>query len=81
MQNDISPMITSFIRYRPQLLHAMDAKQNAFPTPPGWEMVDKKLPHMGSFKRRSSSTVLHLPLVMDQQVNFMAHKKLFNILP
>lgn len=47
MQNNISPTIISFLRYRPQLLHSLDARENAFPTPRAWEMVDRKLPFMG----------------------------------
>ena len=48
MQNNISPTIISFLRYRPQLLHSLDARENAFPTPRAWEMVDRKLPFMGT---------------------------------
>ena len=47
MQNNICPTIISFLRYRPQLLHSLDARENAFPTPRAWEMVDRKLPFMG----------------------------------
>lgn len=46
MRNDIDASIVSFIRYRPSLLHSMDTKEYAFPTPRSWEMVNKKLPHM-----------------------------------
>jgi len=80
MQNQISPMITSFIRYRPQLLHAMDAKQNAFPTPRGWEMVDKKLPHMGSSNDEQFYGVASI--IGDGPAGeFIAHKTMFNSLP
>lgn len=48
MQNNISPTITSFLRYRPTMLHSLDSRENAFPTPRAWEMVDRKMPFMGS---------------------------------
>lgn len=44
MVNDIDESITSFLRYRPKLLHSMDATENAFPTPRTWAMLNKKLP-------------------------------------
>jgi hypothetical protein len=44
VNNGIDESITSFIRYRPKLLHAMDATENAFPTPRTWAMLSKKLP-------------------------------------
>lgn len=47
MQNNISPTITSFLRYRPTMLHNLDSRENAFPTPRAWEMVDRKLPFIG----------------------------------
>jgi len=47
MNNGISPTITAFLRYRPTLLHSVDARENAFPTPRAWEMVNKKIPFMG----------------------------------
>ena len=47
MQNNISPTIVSFLRYRPTQLHNLDARENAFPTPRAWEMVNRKLPFMG----------------------------------
>ena len=48
MQNNISPTIISFLRYRPTQLHNLDARENAFPTPRAWEMIDRKLPFMGN---------------------------------
>tara|TARA_B100000902_G_scaffold398804_1_gene466965 strand:+ start:133 stop:1128 length:996 start_codon:yes stop_codon:yes gene_type:complete len=36
--------IISFLRYRPALLHSVDANENAFPSPRTWEMLSKKLP-------------------------------------
>lgn len=47
MQNNISPTITSFLRYRPTMLHNLDSRENAFPTPRAWEMVNRKLPFIG----------------------------------
>ena len=46
LKNNIDPSITGFIRYRPSLLHSVDATQNAFPTPRAWEMLNRKLPFM-----------------------------------
>lgn len=48
LNNNINPTIISFLRYRPTLLHSLDSRENAFPTPRAWEMVDRKLPFMGS---------------------------------
>lgn len=47
MNNNISPTIISFLRYRPNHLHNLDARENAFPTPRAWEMLDRKLPFIG----------------------------------
>ena len=44
--NDVDESVIAFLRYRPALLSAMDATQNAFPTPRTWSMVSKKLPFM-----------------------------------
>ena len=46
VNNDIDPSILSFIRYRPGLLNAPDATQNAFPTPRSWDYLNRKLPFM-----------------------------------
>ena len=48
IRKGINPTIISFIRYRPTLLHSLDSRENAFPTGRAWEMVDRKLPYMGS---------------------------------
>ena len=46
VNNDIDESIISFLRYRPGLLSQVDSKENAFPTPRSWEMLNKKLPFM-----------------------------------
>lgn len=46
MKNDVHESITSFLRYRPGLIYAVDAANNAFPTPRAWVMLNKKLPFM-----------------------------------
>ena len=46
VKNDIHESIISFLRFRPGLLYALDPKQNASPTPRGWEMLSRKLPFM-----------------------------------
>ena len=38
LTNNISPTIISFVRYRPTLLHSLDSRENAFPTPRAWEI-------------------------------------------
>ena len=48
IRKGINPTIISFVRYRPTLLHSLDSRENAFPTGRAWEMVDRKLPYMGS---------------------------------
>jgi len=42
--HDIDPSIVGFLRFRPALLHNVDANENASPTPRTWEYVSKKLP-------------------------------------
>lgn len=42
-KNGITDLITSFIRFRPNLLFAFESTDTAFPTPRSWEMLNKKL--------------------------------------
>ncbi len=42
-QNNITDLITSFIRFRPNLLFNFDSSNTAFPTPRSWEILNKKL--------------------------------------
>jgi hypothetical protein len=46
VNSQIDPSIVSFLRYRPGLLSAADATQNAFPTPRAWHYVSRSLPFM-----------------------------------
>jgi hypothetical protein len=46
LKNDIDESLIAFLRYRPMLLSAVDSKENAFPTPRAWEMLNRKLPFM-----------------------------------
>lgn len=46
VNHDIHESIISFLRYRPGLLSAADATQNAFPTPRAWAYVSRSLPFM-----------------------------------
>lgn len=46
VNNDIDESVVSFLRYRPSLLSAADATQNAFPTPRAWAYVSKSMPFM-----------------------------------
>lgn len=49
-RNGVNPTLLGFIRYRPQHLHSMDTKENAFPTPRSWAMLNRKLPNMPADK-------------------------------
>ena len=42
-ENNISDVITSFIRFRPNLLHDFDPTYTAFPTPRSYQILDRKL--------------------------------------
>ena len=42
-ENNITDLITSFIRFRPNLLFDFDSSNTAFPTPRSWEILNKKL--------------------------------------
>ena len=46
VNHDIDPSLIAFLRYRPTLLHDIDASKNASPTPRTWEMLSRKLPFM-----------------------------------
>lgn len=50
LRNKVNSTLISFIRYRPQHLHNMDVKSNAFPTPRSWDMLNRKLQHMSNDK-------------------------------
>lgn len=50
LKNQVNSTLISFIRYRPQHLHNMDVKSNAFPTPRSWDMLNRKLKHMSNDK-------------------------------
>jgi hypothetical protein len=42
VKNDIHPLVISFVRFRPSLLHAMEGSDlRAFPTPRSWAKVSK----------------------------------------
>lgn len=80
MRNDISPAIISFIRYRPTLLHSMDTREYAFPTPRSWEMVDKKVPHMPADDDRQFYSLASV--VGDSAAGeFLAFKRIADELP
>ncbi|MGB1973345.1 MAG: AAA family ATPase [Vibrio toranzoniae] len=44
--NDIDNSIISFLRFRPGLLSAVNASENASPTPRGWTYASRKIPFM-----------------------------------
>jgi len=39
-ENDVSPLVTGFLRFRPELLHKFDRDANSCPSPRSWERVD-----------------------------------------
>lgn len=50
LQNNVNPTLIGYLRYRPQYLHEMDTKENAFPTPRSWDMLNRKLSTMSPDK-------------------------------
>jgi len=46
IQNNIDSAFISFLRYMPKHLFNMDSRENAFPTPRSWEMMNRKYKHM-----------------------------------
>lgn len=50
LRKGVNPTIISFLRYQTKHLNNVDAKENAFPTPRSWEMVDRKLQNLSSDK-------------------------------
>lgn len=43
IDNNIKTEVLGFLRFRPNLLHAFDANQRAFPTPRSWQFVNELL--------------------------------------
>ena len=43
INRSLDPRITSFLAFRPQLLHALDGKRPAWPSPRSWEMASTLL--------------------------------------
>lgn len=41
VDSDIEPIVIAFIRFRPELLHAFDARAQTFPTPRTWAFVSR----------------------------------------
>lgn len=50
LRNSVDPTLIGFIRFRPQMLNAPNYKENAFPTPRSWAMLDRKLKDLTSDK-------------------------------
>jgi hypothetical protein len=48
LRKGVDSTLVGFIRFRPELLNKPDSKENAFPTPRSWEMLNRKLPSMGA---------------------------------
>lgn len=73
---NIDASIIGFLRYRPTMLHNMDVQDNAFPTPRAWEMLNRKLPHMGDMFYGCASVVGDGPAG-----EFIAFKTIYQELP
>lgn len=50
LQTGVNSTLIGYLRYRPQYLHEMDTKENAFPTPRSWDMLNRKLASMSPDK-------------------------------
>lgn len=50
LRKGVDPTLVGFIRFRPELLNKPDSKENAFPTPRSWEMMNRKLAQMPTDK-------------------------------
>lgn len=50
LQNNVNSTLIGYLRYRPQYLHEMNTKENAFPTPRSWDMLNRKLTTMSPDK-------------------------------
>lgn len=50
LNHSVDPTLIGFIRFRPTLLNKPDYKENAFPTPRSWAMLDRKLAGMSQDK-------------------------------
>lgn len=50
LQTGVNSTLIGYLRYRPQYLHEMDTKENAFPTPRSWDMLNRKLTTMSPDK-------------------------------
>jgi hypothetical protein len=76
LNHGIDDSIISFLRYRPGLLHSLDANDYAFPSPRTWEMVSRKLPHMDDMFYGVASLVGDGPAG-----EYLAHKAIHKDLP
>ncbi len=76
LHNNIDTSITSFLRYRPQLLHSIDQHDYAFPSPRTWEMVSRKLPFMDDMFYGVASLVGDGPAG-----EYLAHRAIHSDLP
>lgn len=74
--NGIDSSITSFLRFRPELLHKLDASVNASPTPRTWEYVSRKMPYMADEFFGTASLVGDGPAG-----EYLAFKKIYKDIP
>lgn len=50
LKTGVNSTLIGYLRYRPQYLHEMDVKENAFPSPRSWDMLNRKLATMSNDK-------------------------------
>lgn len=71
----IAPVVQAFIRFRPALLHAYDAKAHAWPSPRTWEFVSRIV------KRNLNAVTQHALVrgaVGNAAVEFATYERMFN---
>lgn len=54
----VDPMVTSFLRWRPALIHDMSGTDQTFPTPRNWEVVNRLLPSVSDASRLPAVTAV-----------------------
>ena len=80
LRKGVDPTLIGFIRWRPELLNKPDSKENAFPTPRSWEMLNRKLASMSNDKE---SQVLGAASVVGDGVagEFITYRDVETLMP
>lgn len=80
LKSGVNSTLIGYLRYRPQYLHAMDTKENAFPTPRSWDMLNRKLSHMSADKE--AQVVGAAAVIGDAQAaDFIAYRDVESQMP